>query len=52
MIEKLFILLIYFAFLVVIPFILFCIIDFLVVIFYHKKISNQYYPQNKRLTTY
>ena len=37
MMEKLFILLIYFIFLVVIPFILFCIIDFLVVIFYHKK---------------
>ena len=37
MIEKLLILLIYFAFLVVIPFMLFCIIDFLVVILYHKK---------------
>lgn len=37
MMEKLFILLIYFMFLVVIPFMFFCIIDFLVVIFYHKK---------------
>lgn len=37
MLEKLFILLIYFMFLVVIPFILFCIIDFLVCIIYHKK---------------
>ena len=35
--EKLLILLIYFVFLAVIPFILFCIIDFLVVILYHKK---------------
>lgn len=37
MLEKIFILLIYFVFLVVIPFILLCIIDFLVCIIYHKK---------------
>lgn len=37
MMEKLFILLIYFMFLVVIPFISFCIIDLIVVILYHKK---------------
>lgn len=37
MMEKLFILLIYFVFLVIIPFILLCFIDFLVCIIYHKK---------------
>lgn len=37
MLEKLFILLIYFVFLVIIPFILLCFIDLIVVIKYHKK---------------
>ena len=37
MLEKSFILLIYFVFLVVIPFIALCVIDFLVCIIYHKK---------------
>ena len=37
MFEKFCILLIYFGFLVVLPFILLCIIDFLVCIIYHKK---------------
>lgn len=37
MIEKLFILLIYFVFLVIIPFIALCVIDFLVCIMYRKK---------------
>lgn len=37
MLEKIFILLIYFVFLVVIPFMNLCVIDFLVCIIYHKK---------------
>ena len=37
MLEKLLVLLIYFVFLVVIPFIALCVIDFLVCIIYHKK---------------